>query len=510
MLTAPSLSCVARIFLAALLTLIFAAALTTDRAAADHDDDDDEPDVELYGDDLYDDDLYDDDLYDDLPPDRTWRGSILLDEVDEEDDGGGVTVAVLDTGITRHPDLGARVRARVDMTPDGDGYDRYGHGTHVAGLIAGDGAASGGRWPGAAPGASVLPVKVAGWNGATDVSMVLAGLEWIAAHRERYGIRVVNLAYGTDSSQTTHEDPLNHAVQRLWRAGVLVVVGAGNHGDGPGSVQKPGDDPWVVTVGAADTHGTATPADDEVAPFSSRGPTGEGVAKPDLVAPGVSLVSHRAPGGTLEQLHPAARVDEHYFKGTGTSQAAAVVSGVAARMFDANPALTPDEAKAALVRTAMPALRGRPGAGAGLVDAEEAVEAAEEREFASRPANRGLASSSGLGRIESSRGQFKPYTDYRQRGTPEQLAGEIGALGTPWNATEWTRRAWTSSAWPSSEWAPYTAVADGWAEAARRTPWSGLGWDESTWTARKWGDAGIHDLDWTARKWGSAQWSGTG
>src|SRR5918992_103492 len=216
-----------------------------------------------------------------------------------------------------------RVAARVDLTPDGDGYDRFGHGTHMIGVIAGDGGASDGEWAGAAPGASVLSVKVASWNGATDPSAVIAGLEWVAAHHRRYGIRVVNISYGTDSSQKHLEDPLNEAVQRLWEAGVLVVAGAGNRGDGGSKIEKPGDDPFGLTVGAAHTKGTAEHDDDVVAEFSSRGPTGDGVAKPDLVAPGVGIVSHRAAAGTIDELRPGARIGERYFKGTGTSQAAA-------------------------------------------------------------------------------------------------------------------------------------------------------------------------------------------
>lgn len=177
--------------------------------------------------------------YDRLPPDTAWRASAGLTAVPARIDGRGVTVAVLDTGLTRNADLGDRVVARVDLSEDGSGYDTYGHGSHMAGLVAGDGTASQGRWKGAALGARLVSVRVAAWNGATDVSQVLAGLEWVAAHRERYGIRVLSLSFGTDSSQSRDLDPLDHAVERLWRDGVLVVVAAGNRGSGGGRSTSP-------------------------------------------------------------------------------------------------------------------------------------------------------------------------------------------------------------------------------------------------------------------------------
>ena len=444
-------------------------------------------------------------VYAGAPPDTAWRESIRLDQVPAEHDGSGVTVAVVDTGVTRHPDLGDRVVARVDLTADGDGYDRYGHGTHMIGVIAGDGGASGGSWAGAAPGASVLSVKVASWNGATDPSAVIAGLEWIAAHHEQYGIRVVNLSYGTDSSQKHLEDPLNEAVQRLWEEGLLVVAGAGNRGDGGSKIEKPGDDPFVLTVGAAHTRGTAAHEDDAVAEFSSRGPTGDGVAKPDLVAPGVGIVSHRAAAGLVDELRPGARVDEHYFKGTGTSQAAAVVSGVAARMFDAAPELTPDEAKAALVGTAAPALAGLSGAGAGLVDAQAAVGAAAARSYASQPANQGLQPAAGTGKIDGSRGSFKPYTDWKEPGKPEQLSGEVDALGQVWDGAAWAAREWSAGSWEASPWASRTTVATGWSDApASAAIWRGLGWSEGSWNARSWGQ--FIARSWGARSWGARSW----
>jgi serine protease AprX len=470
---------------------IAALAPAPTAAWADDHDDDDEPELSQY---------------DSLSPDTAWQRAIGLRSLPGDYEGQDVTIAVLDTGVTRHPDIDELV-ARVDLMPDRDGYDRYGHGTHVAGVIAGDGEASGGRWTGVAPEASLLPVRVAGWNGATDVSAVLAGLEWIAAHRARYGIRVVNLSYGTDSSQPYLADPLNRAVERLWDAGVLVIVSAGNRGEGDGAVEKPGDDPFVLTVGAADTRGTATLGDDVVAPFSSRGPTADGFPKPDLVAPGVSIVSHRATGSTADALRPAARVGDHYFKGTGTSQAAAVVSGVAALMLEANPRMTPDEVKAALVGTASRALAGRPGAGAGMVDAAAAVAAAQRGTYAGRGASAGYTRSSGLGKIDRSRGSYRAYADWRERGRPEPLAAEVDFVGRPWDATAWASRAWTAAGWASSPWAPYAAVAEEWEPAAGGADSSGLGWDAESWTARYWGDLGE---PWVARYWGSEVWNGAG
>lgn len=446
--------------------------------------------------------------YDPLPPNGVWRQAVGVSGLPAGTNGAGVTVAVLDTGVTRHPDLGNRVRARVDLTPDGGGYDTYGHGTHMTGLVAGDGGRSAGRWAGAAPGASVVAVRVAEWNGATDVSEVLGALEWIHNNRAAHRIRVLNLSFGTDSTQKHQLDPLNHAVQRLWRAGIVVVAAAGNRGEGGQKIDKPGDDPFVVTVGAADTRGTAATADDVVAPFSSRGPTGENVVKPDLVAPGIGIVSQRAPGSTLDAMRPAARVGADYFKGHGTSQSAAIVSGIVALMVQAAPAMTPDQVKAALVGTADPALAGQSGAGAGLVDAAAAVLAARAGTYASSPANAGVAPSSGTGSIDSTRGGAKPYSDLNRDGKPEQVSGNVDALGNPFDSTAWAARPWGPETASSGPWATVTSVSPGWATTAW-TPdaWPGLGWDEPSWTAKYWRDAGLTPENWTAKYWRGEAWN---
>ncbi|HWL91260.1 MAG TPA: S8 family serine peptidase, partial [Actinomycetota bacterium] len=261
------------------------------------------------------------DAWDDLDPNLAWRKAIRLGQVPDGIDGRGVTVALIDTGVARVADLGDRVLARVDFTPGGNGEDAYGHGTHLAGIIAGNGAASLGKWRGVAPGANLVSLKVAGPDGSTDVSVVIAALQWVVVHRAEHGIKVLNLAFGTDSVQPYALDPLNAAVERAWAAGITVVVSAGNRG--PGTVNKPGDDPYVITVGAVDVNRTADRKDDEVAPFSSSARTVDGFAKPDLVAPGTTIVATRDAGSTIDSLHPDAVLDGSYFKGTGTSQAGA-------------------------------------------------------------------------------------------------------------------------------------------------------------------------------------------
>ncbi len=446
--------------------------------------------------------------YDELPPDVTWEGAVRLDQVPPKYKGDLVGVALIDTGVTPSADLGGRLLARIDLTNERDGIDHYGHGSHMAGLIAGDGTQAFGNYEGAAPEANLVSVKVAGWDGATDVSMIIAGIQWAVSNKDRYSLRVINLSYGTDSLQAVDRDPLDFAVERAWRAGLAVVVSAGNTA---GPVSKPGDDPFVITVGAADVNGTASVADDTVAAFSSRGD-----GKPDVLAPGVSLASIRAPGSTIDSLNPVSRLGQWYFKGSGTSQAAAVVSGVIARMVEANPALTPDQIKGVLVATANSMVAG-PGAGAGLIDAAAAVARATPPKKGPAPilprANEAAGSSTGLGSIQASRGTETVVADLDGDGQPEPVVGEVDVLGHPWSAGAYVADPWTLASFAASPWAPLLAelaVSAGAAPPAVATgprvawearhwgvsDWVAAGWDAPTWAARHWG----------ARHWGAFSW----
>ena len=420
--------------------------------------------------------------YDTWEPNLAWRRAIRLNQVSV--DGSGVTVALLDTGVSQVDDLGRRVDARIDFTPGGAGEDQYGHGTHLAGVIAGNGSDSGGKWRGVAPAAHLISIKVAGADGSTDVSVVIAALQWVVTHRDQYNIRVLNVAFGTDGDQPYALDPLDAAVERAWAAGITVVVSAGNRGSDAGTINKPGDDPYVITVGAADLNGTSDRSDDRVAPFSSRGPTQDGFEKPDLVAPGISIVSTRSVGSTIDQGHPDAVVDANYFKGTGTSQAAAVVSGVAALMYDVNPSLKPNQVKGMLLSTAYKTAAYRVGGGAGLVDAEGAVLAADG---GTTNPNMGLVRGLGIGSLESSRGNVHVMADLDGDGTPELVQGEVDVLGQPWDSTSWSSNSWSSDSWSSNSWSSLIAENDGWSSNSwSSNSWSGMCWTSNSWSSNSW------------------------
>jgi serine protease AprX len=437
------------------------------------------------------------DFWDDIEPNLAWRKAIRLGSVPAGVDGRGVTVAMIDTGISHVTDLGDRVVARVDFTPGGDGEDQYGHGTHLAGVIAGDGAASGGKWRGVAPGANLVSVKVAGPDGSTDVSVVIAALQWVVTHRAQYGIKVLNLAFGTDSLQPYAVDPLNAAVERAWAAGITVIVSSGNRG--PGTVNKPGDDPYVVTVGAVDVKATAIRQDDEIAPFSSRGRTPDGFEKPELVAPGTTIVATRDAGSTIDAMHPEAILDGDYFKGTGTSQAGAVVSGVAALLYHVNPTLKPNQVKSILLGSTFRASQYRSGGGSGMVDAAGAIANVGSGEWA----NGGLTRAQGAGSLEGSRGKFHVHVDLNHDGQLDLLDGEQDVLGAPWDSTSWSSTSWSSTSWSSTAWSSLIAENSGWSSNSwSSTSWSGMYWSSNSWSSTSWSST-----SWSSTSWSSVAWS---
>jgi serine protease AprX len=336
--------------------------------------------------------------------DRAWRGAF----------GSRVGVAVIDTGIagdlSDFADLngrGSRVVASAVTNPcASDANDHFGHGTHVAGLIAGAG-----RYLGVAPDANLISVKVADDDGNTTVLDVIYGIQFAVEHRRRLGIRVINLSLSSTVAESYLTDPLDAAVESAWFNGIVVVAAAGNEGTAPNAVSyAPGNDPYVITAGAVDDRGTRMIADDVLAPWSSRGLTQDGVRKPEVLAPGVRLVAPLAPGSDFTELCPECIVDGSYFRLSGTSMSAAVVSGAVALILDENPGWSPDRVKGAILST----LEEVPGAGAEL----DVAAAMDGRGYANSGLTPNSLISPDTGMIDWTRASFRRASFRTAEGTP--------------------------------------------------------------------------------------------
>ena len=330
----------------------------------------------------------------------------------------------------------------------------------MAGLIAGDGTASAAsgsptRHFGVAPAATLVSVKVAGADGSTTVSRVIAGIGWVVTHRDTYGIGVLNLSFGVDAPMPRRFNPLSAAVEAAWASGIAVVASAGN--DGADHVTSPGSDPYVITVGAADTAQTAAVGDDVVPSWSGR-ERFHHFAKPEVVAPGVSVVSLRAPGSTIDVTHPEGRVDDTYFRGSGTSMSTALVSGAAAVLVSHHPSATPDDIKGALVDGAA-TLSG----GDREVDLARADTATARRDWWQH---------------------YRVAFDGLDRGLED---------GMPWTASRWTGTRWTMTRWTAAPWA-MTRWTD--------TQWASSRWTSSRWTSSRWTSSRWTALAWPSRGWG--------
>ncbi len=294
--------------------------------------------------------------------------------------GQGVGVAIIDSGIMPENDLGNRIVYNADFAPNtgNDYFDRYGHGTHVADIVGGNAAMSSGpaykkTFLGIAPNANLVNLRVLDQNGEGTDSSVIAGIQAAISLKGQYNIRVMNLSLGRAISVSYTQDPLCQAVEAAWQAGIVVVVAAGNMGrdntygeNGYGTIGAPGNDPYVITVGAMNDMGTPARADDVMTSYSSKGPTSiDFIVKPDLVAPGNHIIAAVPSGAALTNLYPdneplwsyyvinanAGRSTD-YFTLNGTSMAAPMVSGTAALMLQKDPTLTPDLVKARLMKSA--------------------------------------------------------------------------------------------------------------------------------------------------------------
>ncbi len=394
------------------------------------------------------------------------------------DTGQGVTVAVLDTGIGNLPDFSGRLVGGVDLTSENNPYqDSYGHGTFVAGLIDGNGASSNGQYSGEAPGAELVSIKVAGADGTTHLGTLISGLEWGVDHWSTYDIKVLNISLGFQPSQSTVNNPLDQAVEAVWNSGIVVVASTGNAGPFNGTVLSPGDDPLVITAGALDDMATASTTDDEMNDFSSVGPTSpDGWVKPDLVTSGRSVVSLAAPGSTIYNDYPSARVGSANFVGSGTSFSAAITSGAAALVLADNPGLTPNQIKARLLGNTDPGPVGDP-----FVDGHGALNAYGAATSGPMSFNQSAANLT-----RTSRGATVSLSPSR----PVDTWNTNLWSGTSWNQTPSNGWAWNGWAWNGGDW-------NGWA-------WDGRAWNDWAWTGAAWNGSA-----WSGRAWNGSAWSGS-
>jgi serine protease AprX len=405
------------------------------------------------------------------------------------DTGQGVTVAVLDTGIDNLPDFSGRLVGGVDLTGTNSPYqDSYGHGTFVAGLIAGNGASSNGQYSGEAPGARLVSVKVAGADGTTHLGTLISGLQWAVDHRSDYGITVVNVSLGFQYSKSTVNNPLDMAAEATWNAGIAVVASAGNAGPFNGTVLSPGDDPMVITAGALDDMATPSTTDDEMNDFSSAGPTSaDGWVKPDLVASGRSVVSLAVPGSTIYNDYPSARIGSANFVGSGTSFSAAITSGAAALVLAGHPGLTPNQVKARLLGTTYPGPIGNPFVdGHGALNAY-AADTSGPMNLSQSAANLAPTSPGSTVSLPPTRPVDTWNPNLWSGISLNQGTGGSGWVGWAWNGGDWNGWAWndggwTGAAWNGQDWRGWAWNGAGWAGSA----WAGAAWSGSAWNSSGW------------------------
>ncbi|HEX3226258.1 MAG TPA: S8 family serine peptidase [Gaiellaceae bacterium] len=435
--------------------------------------------------------------------------------------GQGVDVAMIDSGVSRvsgldgagkvvyGPDLSLESQA-----PNLTNLDTYGHGTFMAGLIAGNDGQPGG-YRGVAPDARIVSLKVATADGGADVSQVIAGIDWVVQHAHDPGmnIRVINLSYGTNSTQAYGVDPLAFAVEQAWKHGIVVVAAAGNSGyqKGAGSpcLADPAYDPFAIAVGGTDTRGTVTEKDDQMGSYSSAGAAS--CKSPDFVAPGSHMQGLRDPNSWIDVNHPEGALDAHYFRGSGTSEATAFVSGAAALVLQKYPNLTPDQVKAYFAANAL-GLSATIGfqQGKGEIQLEQMLKKGPGGTSAQKFTN-----STGDGSLELSRGQDHISQDgvlltsdqdiFGQSVDASHLAAAEGS-GSSWSGGSWNGSSWSGSSWSGSSWSGSSWSGSSWSGSS----WSSSNWSSNTWTGSSWSGSSWSGSSWSGSSWSGNTWASAG
>jgi serine protease AprX len=447
--------------------------------------------------------------------------------------GQGVDVAIIDSGVSPVEGLNApgKVVYGPDLSlesqaPNLTNLDTFGHGTFMAGLIAGRdaaltapyGQAPASAYRGMAPDARIVSVKVATADGGADVSQVIAAIDWVVQHRTDNGmnIRVLNISYGTNSSNWFGVDPLAYAVEQAWDAGIVVVAAAGNSGyQAKGSspaLADPAYDKRIIAVGASDSMGTASVVDDTMPDFSASAKTGSARA-PDFVAPGVHLQGLRVLNSWIDtNVDGKTVLDDRFMRGSGTSESAAITSGAVALILSKFPQATPSQVKKLVKDTAydMPTQNTRQ-VGSGELRLLPIL-------TSSLPIFvQTVAPATGGGSLELARGSDHLTLDGVVLKGEQDIFGKVfngtamavlEAAGSSWSGGMWNGSTWTGSSWSGSSWSGLRWSGNSWSgNSWSGSSWSGNSWSGSSWSGNSWSGNSWSGSSWSGNSWSGSSWS---
>jgi serine protease AprX len=432
------------------------------------------------------------------------------------DTGQGVDVALIDTGVAPVDGLSApgKVINGPDLSlesqdPSLQYLDSNGHGTFMAGLIAGNDGQPGG-YRGVAPDARIVSLKVGVADGGVDVSQMIAAIDWVVQHRNDNGmnIRVINLSYGTNSTQLYTIDPLAYAVEQAWKDGIVVVAAAGNtgyqRGRGAPGLADPSYDPYVIAVAGADTMGSTNPKKSVMASFSASSAGCGSCKNPDVTAPSAHMQGLRVPNSFLDANHPEGFLSSRYFRGSGTSEATAITSGAIALLLQKYPGMTPDVVKKYLTSNAFK-----------IAGADTQAQGAGEFQLAPMltkapppAASQGFKNANGTGSIEGARGDDHLTRDGVVLSGEQDIFGmpistpllaALEAAGSSWSGGTWNGSSWSGSSWSGNSWS-----GSSWSGSS----WSGSSWSTSQWTGSSWSGSSWSGSSWSGSSWSGSSWSG--
>jgi len=438
--------------------------------------------------------------------------------------GAGVDVAVIDTGVS--PVAGLAGAGKVVNGPDFSlesqnpafaHLDTNGHGTFMAGLIAGHDStltapylfAPASAYRGMAPDARIVSVKVGVADGGVDVSQVIAAIDWVVQHRNDNGlhIRVINLSYGTNAAQAYTVDPLAYAIEQAWKAGIFVVAASGNAGytgGQGGSMLMPALDPFVLAVGASDSNGTPWMSDDTVPTFSS---TGSKKRHVDLVAPGAHIVGLRVPGSYVDQTYGSTGyVSPTLFRGSGSSEATALVSGAAALIIQQRPSITPSQLKLLLMNSTVSIINNNVWQGRGELNLWTALLAPSTQTDSSHTPG------TGTGSLELARGSDHLTDDGVVLSGEKDIFGHAfsasamataEAAASSWSGGTWNGNTWSGNSWSGNTWSGNSWSGNSWSG----NTWSGNTWSGNTWSGNTWSGNSWSGNSWSGNSWAGGSWS---